>query len=46
VETSSKRSLESFQKATESFEKAMQQGRVQWEEAARQVQHTNAEPEK
>jgi hypothetical protein len=46
VETSSQRSLESFQKATESFEKAMQQGRVRWEEAARQVQHTIAEPEK
>jgi hypothetical protein len=46
VETSSQRSLESFQKATESFEKAMQQGRVQWEEAARQVQHSIAEPEK
>ena len=46
VETASHESIESFKKAAESFEKALQQGREQWEESVRQVQRTSAEPEK
>ncbi len=39
METTSTQSLESFQKATESLEKAMQQGREQLQEAARGASH-------
>ena len=46
VENASHESIESFKKATESFEKALQQGREQWEETARKAQRTFTEPEK
>ena len=46
VGTASKQSLENFQKAGESFEKAMQQGREQWEEAARRTAHSTEKPGK
>jgi hypothetical protein len=46
VETASHQSIESFKKATESFEKALQQGREQWEEMAQRAQHTFTESEK
>jgi 6-phosphogluconate dehydrogenase len=46
VENASHRSIESFKKATESFEKALQQGREQWEETARKAQRTLTETEK
>ena len=46
VETASHESIESFKKAAESFEKALQQGREQWEETARKAQRTFTEPEK
>ncbi len=45
VENASHESIESFKKATESFEKALQQGREQWEETARKAQRTFTEPE-
>jgi len=46
VEAASHESIASFKKATESFEKAMQQGREQWEEATHKVQQTFKETEK
>ena len=46
METASKQSLESFQKATGSFEKAMQQGREQLQEAARRTSHITEKPGK
>ena len=46
VETASKQSLESFQKAGESFEKAMQQGREQLQGAARMTSHHAEKPGK
>ena len=46
VETASKQSLESFHKASESFEKAMQPGREQWQEAARQTSQITEKPGK
>ena len=46
VEAASHESIASFKKATESFEKAMQQGREQWEETARKAQQSFKEPEK
>jgi hypothetical protein len=46
VETASHKSIESFKKAAESFEKALQQGREQWEEMAQKAQHTFTESEK
>ena len=46
VETASHQSIESFKKATESFEKALQQGREQWEETAHKAQRTFTEPKK
>ena len=46
VEAASHESIASFKKATESFEKALKQGREQWEETARKAQHAFTEPEK
>jgi len=46
VEAASHESIASFKKATESFEKALKQGREQWEETARKAQHTFTESEK
>ncbi|HXX78667.1 MAG TPA: hypothetical protein VEI53_09260 [Ktedonobacteraceae bacterium] len=46
VETASHESIASFKKAAESFEKAMQQGREQWEEAVRKTQQSFTETEK
>ena len=46
VETASHQSMESFKKAAESFEKALQRGREQWEETAQKAQHTFTESEK
>ena len=46
VETASHESIESFKKAAESFEKALQQGREQWEETAHKAQQAFKEPEK
>ena len=46
VENASHESIESFKKATASFEKALQQGREQLEETARKAQRTFMEPEK
>jgi paraquat-inducible protein B len=46
VETASNESIASFKKAAESFEKAMQQGREQWEEATHKMQQTLKETEK
>jgi hypothetical protein len=46
VEAASHESIASFKKATESFEKALQQGREQLEETARKAQHSFTEPEK
>ena len=46
VETSSRQSLESFQKATESFQQALQQGQKQWQEVAQQAQRVPGKPEK
>jgi len=37
-------SLESFQKASESFQQAMQWGQEQWQEAARLVSHIAEKP--
>ena len=46
VEAASHESIASFKKAAESFEKAMQQGREQWEETTRKMQQTFKETEK
>ncbi len=46
METASRQSLESFQKASESFQQVMQQGREQWPEAGRQAPRTTVKPEK
>ncbi len=46
VESASNESIASFKKAAESFEKAMQQGREQWEETVHKAQHTFTETEK
>ena len=46
METASKQSLESFEKATESLEKSMHQWRERWQEAAGQAPHTRKKPEK
>jgi hypothetical protein len=46
VEAASKESLANFKKAAESFEKALKQGREQWEETSHKVQHTFTETEK
>ena len=46
VEAASHESIASFKKAAESFEKAMQQGREQWEEAAHKMQQNLTETEK
>jgi hypothetical protein len=46
VETASRQSLESFQKATESLQQAMQQGQKQWQEAVRQTPSITEKPEK
>ncbi len=46
VEAASHESIASFKKAAESFEKAMQQGREQWEETTRKMQQTLTETEK
>jgi flagellar biosynthesis chaperone FliJ len=46
METTSKQTLESFEKATESFEKSLHQWRERWQEAAGQAQHSTRKSEK
>ncbi len=46
METASKQSLESFEKATESLEKSMHQWRERWQEAAGPAPHPTKKPEK
>jgi len=44
IESASRQSIESFQKATESIQQAMDRGQEQWKEVAQQVQHSTGKP--